>query len=58
MESQIRQQRNIMSQLVLGMVKLSLSSVDPQRPVSAHLTGERKEQEINEMLILLHNSLP
>jgi len=42
-----------MFQLVLGMVKLCLSSVDPQRPVSqVQLTDERKEQELNVVLLI------
>lgn len=54
MESQIRQQRKMMFQLVLGMVKLCLSSVDPQRPDSqVRLTDERKEQDLNVILLTL-----
>lgn len=44
MENQIGQRKKVMSQMVLGMVKLSLSSVDPQRPVSQVLLTERKNK--------------
>ncbi len=54
-ENLIRQRKKMMSQMVLGMLKLSLSSVDPQKPVSQDLLTERKEQELNAVLVFLNS---